>query len=213
MGRTMWPARSGCCRRIHSSWMATTTMAGAVSRDERRAKLGEQPTPAMLSRPGRCNRLAHRPSRQRVRPGKTLWQRRHRSSCARVFARQGRPPLAGYGPLPRPGMAGHRGAQLGAEPLFAVELVGRVRSAGIGYHSSRLGLVRSAGAIGPSGAVGVAAVGAAGALAGQPVAALGPSDDRPGAGGGPAGVAFAVQLDHHVGTQDGVLLLPADPLI
>src|SRR5215207_10833975 len=28
-----------------------------------------------------------------------------------------------------------------------------------------------------------------------------------------AGVAFAVQLDHHVGAQDGVLLLAPDPLV
>jgi hypothetical protein len=33
------------------------------------------------------------------------------------------------------------------------------------------------------------------------------------AGGGLAGVAFAVQLDHHVGAQGGVLLLAADPLV
>jgi hypothetical protein len=30
---------------------------------------------------------------------------------------------------------------------------------------------------------------------------------------GLAGVAFAVQLDHHVGAQGGVLLLAADPLV
>ena len=43
-GRTMWPARCGCCRPTHSSWMATTTMAGAASRDEQgQAKLGDQP--------------------------------------------------------------------------------------------------------------------------------------------------------------------------
>jgi hypothetical protein len=28
-----------------------------------------------------------------------------------------------------------------------------------------------------------------------------------------AGVTLAVQLDHHVGAQDGVLLLAADPLV
>jgi hypothetical protein len=69
------------------------------------------------------------------------------------------------------------------------------------------------GPAGPVGSVGVTAVGAAGALAGQPVAAVGPSDNGPGPGGGLAGVAFAVQLDHHVGSQGGVLLLPTDPRI
>ena len=68
------------------------------------------------------------------------------------------------------------------------------------------------GSAGTVDTVGVAAVGTAGALTGQPVAAVGPSDDRPGPGGWLAGVAFAVQLDHHVGAQDGVLLVAADPL-
>jgi hypothetical protein len=49
-------------------------------------------------------------------------------------------------------------------------------------------------------------------LVGQPVAALCASDDRPGPGGGLAGVAFAVQLDHHLSAEGGVLLLAADPL-
>jgi hypothetical protein len=40
-----------------------------------------------------------------------------------------------------------------------------------------------------------------------------PADDRPGPGGGLAGAAFAVQLDHHVGARGGVLLLAADPLV
>jgi hypothetical protein len=44
------------------------------------------------------------------------------------------------------------------------------------------------------------------------VAALSPSEDRPRPAGGLAGLAFAVQLDHHAGTQHGVLLLAADPL-
>jgi hypothetical protein len=61
--------------------------------------------------------------------------------------------------------------------------------------------------------VGVAAVGPAGALAGQPVAAVGPADGRPGPGGGLAGPAFAVQLHDHVGAQDRVLLVTADPLV
>jgi hypothetical protein len=68
----------------------------------------------------------------------------------------------------------------------------------------------SAGAVGPTGAVGVAAVAAAGALAGQPVSAVGPSDDCPGPGDRLPRVALAVQLDHHVGAQGGVLLLAAD---
>src|SRR4029453_7778021 len=84
---------------------------------------------------------------------------------------------------------------------------GRVGSASIGRHLPLLGLVGSVGS------VGVAALGAAGALADQPVAAVGPSDDRPRPGGGLAGVAFAIELDHHIGAQGRVLLLAADPLI
>jgi hypothetical protein len=38
-------------------------------------------------------------------------------------------------------------------------------------------------------------------------------DTSPSAGGWLAGVAFAVQLDQHVGAQDGVLLVAADPLM
>ena len=80
-------------------------------------------------------------------------------------------------------------------------------SAGIGHHLPLQGLLGPARAV---GSIGVAAVGAAGALAGQPVAAVGSSDDRLG----PlllAGVTLAVQLDHHVGAQDSVLLLAVDP--
>jgi hypothetical protein len=102
---------------------------------------------------------------------------------------------------------------------------GGVRSAGIGNHPPRLGLVGSAGAVAAGGTVGppalatalpvagVAAVGTAGALVGQPVAAVGPADDRPGPGGGLAGPAFAVQLDDDLGAQGGVLLVAADPLV
>jgi hypothetical protein len=43
------------------------------------------------------------------------------------------------------------------------------------------------------------------------VGAVGAADDRPGPGGGLAGAALAVQLDDHVGAQDGVLLVAADP--
>jgi hypothetical protein len=67
--------------------------------------------------------------------------------------------------------------------------------------------------LGPARAVGVAALGTAGALAGQTVAALGPADDHPRAGGGLTRVAFAVQLDDHVGAQGGVFLVAADPLV
>jgi hypothetical protein len=49
-------------------------------------------------------------------------------------------------------------------------------------------------------------------VAGVAVGAVGAADDRPGAGGGLAGAAFAVQLDH-VGAQGGVLLVAADPLV
>ena len=60
----------------------------------------------------------------------------------------------------------------------------------------------------PGGARRAAAV--AGALVGA-LSALGAADDRPGAGGRPAGAALAVQLDHDLGPQGGVLLLPAHP--
>src|SRR4029450_8429114 len=72
------------------------------------------------------------------------------------------------------------------------------------------GLVRSVGAAGPLGGAGF---GAAGGRGGQPPVAVGPVDDRPGAGGGLAAVAFAVQLDDDVGAQGGVLLPAAGPLI
>jgi hypothetical protein len=67
------------------------------------------------------------------------------------------------------------------------------------------------GLLEPARAIGVAALRTAGPLASQPIAVVGPSDDRLGPGGGLAGVAFAVQLDHHVGAQSGVLLVAADP--
>jgi hypothetical protein len=90
---------------------------------------------------------------------------------------------------------------------------GRVRSGGIGNHPPRLGLVRSAGAVAAGGAVGLPALATALTVAGVAVGAFGAADDRPGPGGWPASVAFAVQLDHHVGAQGGVLLVAADPLI
>ena len=61
--------------------------------------------------------------------------------------------------------------------------------------------------------VGLATFEAADALAGQPVGAVGPSDDRPGPGGGLTSPALAIEFDHDVGAQDGVLLLAADPVM
>src|SRR5215216_3466347 len=84
-------------------------------------------------------------------------------------------------------------------------------SAGIGDHSPLLGLVGSAGAVAAGGTVGLPALATALTVAGVAVGAVGAADDRPSAGGGLAGMAFAVQLDHHVGAQGGVLLLAADP--
>jgi GNAT superfamily N-acetyltransferase len=43
--------------------------------------------------------------------------------------------------------------------------------------------------------------------------AFGPPHDRPGPGGGPAGTALAVELDHHIRAQDDVLLVATDPLM
>ena len=90
---------------------------------------------------------------------------------------------------------------------------GGVRLAGIGDHPPLLGLVGSAGAVAAAGTVGLPALGTALMVAGVPVGAFGPADDRPGPGGGLAGAALAVQLDHHVGTQGGVLLVAANPLV
>jgi hypothetical protein len=73
--------------------------------------------------------------------------------------------------------------------------------------------VGTAGAVGSTGAIGVAAAGAFLAFASAGLGAVGPSDDRPGASGWPTGVAFAVQLDHDVGAQDGVLLVAVGPLV
>jgi hypothetical protein len=59
----------------------------------------------------------------------------------------------------------------------------------------------------------VSALTAALPVGGAALSTLGAADDGPGAGGRAAGVAFVVQLDHHVGTQGGVLLVTADPLV
>jgi hypothetical protein len=90
---------------------------------------------------------------------------------------------------------------------------GRMRSAGIGNHPPLLRLVGSAGAVAAGGTVGLPALATAVTVAGVAVGAFGAADDCPGAGGGLAGVAFAVQLDDHVGAQGGVLLVAADPLV
>jgi hypothetical protein len=63
------------------------------------------------------------------------------------------------------------------------------------------------------GSVGLAALEAAGPLAGQSVSAVGAPDDRPVPGSELAGPALAVEFDDHVGAQDGVLLVAADPLV
>ena len=54
---------------------------------------------------------------------------------------------------------------------------------------------------------------AADAMVGQPVGAIGPPDDAPDPGAGLAGPALTVEFDDHVGAQDGLFLLAADPLI
>jgi hypothetical protein len=92
------------------------------------------------------------------------------------------------------------------------ELFGGVGSAGIGNHPPLLRLVGSAGAVAAGGAVGLPALATALTVAGVAVGAVGPADDRPDPGG-LAGAAFAVQLDHHIRAQGGVLLVAADPLV
>jgi hypothetical protein len=62
------------------------------------------------------------------------------------------------------------------------------------------------GAVSAAGAVGLPAVAAVLAVGLAMMGALGAADDRPGAGGRSAGVALAVELDHHAGAQGGVLL-------
>jgi hypothetical protein len=90
---------------------------------------------------------------------------------------------------------------------------GWVGSAGIGNHPPLLGLVGSAGAVAAGGTVGPHALATVLTVAGVAAGAFGAADDRPGAGGGLAGAAFAVQLDDDVGAQGGVLLVAADPLV
>jgi hypothetical protein len=90
---------------------------------------------------------------------------------------------------------------------------GGAGSAGIGNHPPLLGLVGSAGTVAAGGTVGLPALATALTVAGVAVRAFGAADDRPGAGGGLAGAALAVQLDDDVGAQGGVLLIAADPLM
>src|SRR5215207_11219760 len=86
------------------------------------------------------------------------------------------------------------------------------RSAGAAHHLPLLDLgVGPAGPVGAAGPVGMAALAALLAVAGALVGALGAADDRPGAGGRPAGAALAVQLDYDLGAQGGVLLVAAHP--
>src|SRR5215213_1616476 len=86
------------------------------------------------------------------------------------------------------------------------------RSAGAAPHLAFLDLgVGPAGPVGAAGPVELAVLAALLAVAGAVVGAVGAADDRPGTGGWPAGAALAVELDHHLGAQGGVLLLPAYP--
>jgi hypothetical protein len=98
-------------------------------------------------------------------------------------------------------------------PVVSKARRGGMRSAGIGNHPPLVGLVGSAGAVAAGGTVGLPALATALTVAGVAVGAFGASDDRPGPGGGPAGATFAVQLDHHIRAQGGVLLIAADPLV
>jgi hypothetical protein len=56
------------------------------------------------------------------------------------------------------------------------------------------------------GAIGLMALEAAGALGGQPVGAFGSTDHYPSPPWLVASPALAVQLNHHIRAQDGVLL-------
>src|SRR5215218_11234308 len=85
-------------------------------------------------------------------------------------------------------------------------------SAGAAHHLPLLGLgVGPAGPVGAAGPVDLAALAALLAVAGALVGAVGAADDGPGAGGRPAGAAFAVELDHDRGAQGGVFLVAAYP--
>jgi hypothetical protein len=81
-----------------------------------------------------------------------------------------------------------------------------------GWWDPLLGMVGSAGAVAAAGTVGLPALATALTVAGVAVGAFGAADDRPSAAGWLAGAAFAVQLDHHIGAQGGVLLIAAHPL-
>jgi hypothetical protein len=99
-----------------------------------------------------------------------------------------------------------RGHQIGAEPL-AVELVGGMGSAGIGYHPPLLG---SVGSVGAADAVGLAALGSAGPLVDQPLGAFGAASDRghPPLEGEPA---LGIELHHGAVAKRLDLLGSAQP--
>jgi hypothetical protein len=84
--------------------------------------------------------------------------------------------------------------------LSAVVESSSVRDAISGYRrlSPLLGLMGSAGAVAAGGTVGLPALATAVTVAGVAVGVSGAADDRPAAGGGLAGPALAVQLEHHV---------------
>src|SRR5215218_2420585 len=85
-------------------------------------------------------------------------------------------------------------------------------SAGAAHHLAFLDLGGCpAGPVGAAGPVDLAALAAMLAVAGALMGAVGAADDGPGAGGRPAGTAFAVELDHDLGAQGGVLLVAAYP--
>jgi hypothetical protein len=100
-----------------------------------------------------------------------------------------------------------RGHQVGAAP----RLTAAARRAGgvIGRRQPSPARAGSAGAFDPVGLVTLATLLAVEVPA---VGAVGAASDRPGAGGGLGGVAFAVQRYHHPGTQGRVVLGAAHPL-
>jgi hypothetical protein len=149
-----------------------------------------------------CSRLAQETGRHRQEQRGTVTSRGDRSQVEQP----GRNRMDTLERAP----ATHDPQRRGGPQYSRSSRVSRWRSAGIGRHLLLLGLLRPARAV---GAIGRAACSAADALVGQPMTAVGPSDDRPRPSRGLAGVAFAVQFDHHVGTQGGVLLLTTDPLV
>src|SRR6266705_917456 len=88
-----------------------------------------------------------------------------------------------------------------------------MRSSAIGGHLPLLGsgMMRAPAALGPLGALGLAALAAVLPLAGEGLGALGAAGDRPHPGALPRGAAFAVELPQRVGAAGGELLGAADP--